>query len=159
MDINVRKSNIWDIDDIIKLWYELQLFLKNKIQGLNDIILPQDFSQKKKHYNIIFNSEKYNVFVMECNNKLVGFMEVSINNKDFDFSIDDYEYIAYFYVKSDFRDLSSISKLYKIKKNWIKANNLKYICSDVDGENTASIQLQQKFWGWEPFKIRMAKRL
>lgn len=159
MNIEVREATKSDIDNIIQLWYELQLFLSKKIKGISDIILPEDLNSKKEHYNIVFNSDKYNVFVMECDNKLVGFMEVGINDKDFEFSIDKYGYIAYFYVKDKFRVLSSSIKLYIMGENWIREKGIKYICSDVDGENMESAKLQQRYFGLHMFKIRMAKKL
>lgn len=49
--------------------------------------------------------------------------------------------------------------LYQVGEKWLIKNNIKYICSDVNGENTLSQKLQENLFSLKPFKIRMAKNI
>ena len=159
MNIIVREANINDIDEIINLWVDLETYLSETLTDLNPITIPNDLNKRRSHYEYIFNSDEYNVFVMEESNNLVGFIELAINDKDFNFEIDKYGYIAYFYVKPQYREVKHTAKLFTIGEEWVKSKGIEYLCSDVDGENYNSFKVQEKFFKLKPYKIRMAKKI
>lgn len=155
----IREANKEDIDEVIGLWKDLETYLSSKLTDLNPIVIPNDLSSKRKHYEYILTSDCYNVFVMEANNELIGFIELAINDKDFDFEIDKYGYIAYFYVKPSYRNTKDSCRLFSAGEDWVKSKGIKYLCSDIDGENITSYKVQKQFFKLKPYKIRMAKEI
>lgn len=146
-----------DINDVICLWNEFTEILGDMDEKYVDKELDDD--QKNRHCEFVLKSENCKVFVMEESEKVVGFVEVCINEKDFDFHLDRYGYVAYYYVKPSYREAQMMFRLYKAAEEWVIEKGVHYICSDVDGKNEVSKKVQERLLGLEPFKIRMMKEL
>ncbi|KEI12496.1 hypothetical protein Z959_04150 [Clostridium novyi B str. ATCC 27606] len=160
MNYIIREANKNDIQEIINLWYELTLFLNSQRDSeFKQELFDLKKESRKVHYDYVFNSDKHNVFLLEVDDEIVGFIELCINSKDFNFHLDTYGYIAYFYVKQGYRIANIMCNLYQVGEKWLIKNNIKYICSDVNGENTLSQKLQENLFSLKPFKIRMAKNI
>lgn len=160
MNYIIREATKKDTDEIINLWYELSSFLNNQRNvEFKQEITPAKKDMRKTHYDYVFNSNNNNVFLAEVDNEIVGFIEVCINDKDANFYIDKYGYIAYFYVKSSYRIPDLMFKLYNIAEKWVVDNEIHYICSDVNGENHISRELQEKIFLLKPYQTRMAKKI
>lgn len=144
--------------DIIDLWGELAEFVETNMYGSEKSNINK--KAREAHYDIVFDSEDHNVFVLLNDQSIIeGFVEVCVNEPDFSFHLDRYGYIAYFYVRKDYRNPRIMTELYKMSEDWLISRGVKYICSDVDGGNYISLKYQEKFLGMKPFKIRLSKKV
>lgn len=162
MDYRIRRAKLDDIHDIIELYKKLSDCMIELQQKYMD--MPQeDFGyyneDNLKYFQNVLVSNSDVIFVAEIKEEVVGFIQASIHEKDFDFHLEQYCYIPYYYVEELYRNYSLNLKLYKEAERWALEKKLRYICSDVDGGNEISLNLQKKFCGMKPFKIRLMKKL
>lgn len=159
MEFVIRCAEKMDIYSIIEMCLELTVAVEK--MGIEYVIndSPDSKAQKEKHYKSAIDSEIHKIVVVEHDKELVGFVEACINEKDFNFCIDKYVYIAYYYIKPGYRDIQMMIRLYNVIQDWARDIGINYICSDVDGVNETSYKLQRKFFGMKSFKIRMFKSI
>lgn len=162
MEYKIRKANINDLDGIIQLYRKLSICMTELQRKFMD--LPkEDFGycneENENYFREVLVSSNNAIFVAEVKCAVVGFIQTCINEKDFDFHLDKYCYIPYYYVEEAYRNFSLNIDLYKEVEKWAHEKKLRYICSDVDGGNNISLMIQEKFCGMRPFKIRLMKQL
>ena len=162
MDYNVRKADLNDIDRIVKLYEKLSVCMaeiQQKYMNISKEDLGYCDIDKRNYFCDVLVSSDNGIFVVEVKGEVVGFIQTCINEKDFDFHLDKYCYIPYYYVEESYRNYSLNLDLYVEAEKWAREKKLQYICSDVDGGNDISLMMQKKFCGMKPFKIRLMKQL
>ena len=162
MNYIIRRAKPEDLDEIIILYEKLSnnmAELQQKFINIPKKNLDYCNENKKNYFRTILNSNNNAIFVAQVENQNAGFIQTSINEKDFDFYLDKYCYIPYYYVEKIYRNFSLNINLYKEAEKWAYEKKLQYICSDVDGGNDTSLTIQEKFCGMKPFKIRLMKQL
>lgn len=160
----IREAKPDDINDIIELFDMLTLsMLEMQQQYMNisaeEIGYINERKVNEKYFESVITNERNGIFVAESDDKLVGFIQTCINEKDSEFHIEQYCYIPYYYVKKEYRNFSLDYDLYKEAEDWARKKRLRYLCSDVDGGNEISFMMQKKFCGMKPFKIRLMKEI
>lgn len=162
MEYIIRKMNSKDINLISKLYNKLEEKMKSlqkEYMNLKRNITYEKNIDIKKYFLEIINVDDRIVFIVEIEKKIVGFMEACLNEKDCEFYLDNYCYIAYYYIEKEYRNFAIDIELYQKAELWAISKGIKYICSDVDGGNDVSMKVQKKFCGMKPFKTRLVKKI
>ncbi len=147
----IRKSNENDIISINKLFAELIKFESRFSNNITSNI------QIEGDYNYIFNDDKSILFVVELDNKIIGFIyayekeldEVFINKEVF---------IEAIFILEKYRNKGIGKLLMKELEKWCYAKNIKYIDIDVMKNNKEALSLYGKI-GYKEVKIGLRKEL
>ena len=92
-----------------------------------------------------FDSELgWNIFVAENKGEIIGFAEVSLREKLDNFSEGSIGYLEGWFVSSIFRKKGIGKSLVTNSENWAKENNCIYMASDVEFDNSISLEAHQK---------------
>lgn len=162
MDYAIKKASVNNLDEIIVLYKKLSDCMTKMQQDYMELS-ERDFGyfneENRKYFERVLESEDDAIFLAIVNEKVVGFIHACKRDKDFDFDLEQYCYIPYYYVDETHRNYSLNLNLYTEAEKWAKEKGLRYICSDVDGGNELSLKLQVKFCGMKPYKIRLAKEI
>lgn len=162
MDYKIRKASPNDVDKITALYKKLcdcMTELQQQYLDLPNEDLGYHNEEKRDYFRAIIDSSDSIVILVEVQEEVVGFIQATINEKDFDFHLDQYCYIPYYYVEEPYRNFKLLMDIYREAEKWAQDKEIDYICSDVDGGNDISLKVQEKIIGMKPFKIRLMKQL
>lgn len=164
MRYKIREAKSNDIDSVLELYNKLSLsMIEMQREYMNcseeELGYNNSNSTNREYFSDVLQSENNGIFMVEVDEVPVGFIQTCINEKDFDFHIDRYCYIPYYYIEKKYRNFWFDYELYKVAETWAQKKGLKYICSDVDGGNEVSLMMQKKFCGMKTFKIRLVKEI
>lgn len=98
------------------------------------------------------------LLVAEVENRVVGYVETWITNRDFYFVAGDYAYINGIYVKDDYRVAQISLTLYRKAEEWVKKQNVNYLVADVSAYNER-VAKGLHFYGFKTYKTRLVKPL
>jgi hypothetical protein len=156
----IRKANYADLDSVLELWVELFEAVHEIHEVYADNLTEKAKEERKDYYRQVLISDNDIVLLAEIAGNVVGFVEACLNDKDFSFHLEEYVYIPYYYVKKEYRkNIKMMLNMFKEVERWTKANGRRYLCSDVDGKNSNSLRLQEKFFSMKVFKSRLFKEI
>jgi len=160
MEYIIRKASSEDLDSVLELWVELFEAVHKMHEIYADNLTEEAKEERKKYYQQVLISDSAIVLLAEIDSNVVGFVEACLNDKDFNFHLEEYVYIPYYYVKLEYRrNIKMMINMFREVEKWTKENGRRYLCSDVDGKNLNSLRLQEKFFTMEIFKSRLFKEV
>ncbi|WP_207644713.1 GNAT family N-acetyltransferase [Caloranaerobacter ferrireducens] len=149
----IRKASIEDVDSIVDLWKKLSVDQLSKDPYYKGKI---DFGDEKTTFLNAIKNPKCCIFVAESENKVIGFIEIWLKEKDFYFFIDDYAYILHCFVEEEFRNYKLTRRLFLAAENWAKENDAKYLQADVFQHNSRVIE-GLRYLGLLSYRTRLVK--
>ncbi len=160
MDFIIREAVLDDLDAIIKLWYEL---MKDQMGKDPYYEGPLEFTGGQQQFTNALQNPNCGIFVAEADNKIVGFIEIWLKNKDFYFFVDDYAYILHFMITEEIRRDRRIyavnHQLYKAAEAWAESKGSKYLAADVFAHNEVVQKLLMNRANMDLYRMRLVKKL
>lgn len=155
MKLSIRKAVETDIDDLVRLWEDLN---EDQISGDPYYQGALEFSGGQDQYKHALSNDKCAVFVGEVEGEIIGYIEVWIHEPDFYFYAAKYGYILHFFVKEGYRNATSAYKFYMAAQNYAEEVGVRYLTADVFEHNQRVIKLLE-FVGLKPYRYRLVKDL
>ena len=138
--MEIRKATEKDIDDMVKLWYEMHVF-NEKYDDRYYALKPKEeaIKLKKEVYSKLIKDPKYIMLVMDLDGKIIGYVYVEIIQRDPTFEIEQIAQINEVSVTKEFQEKGFFSSAYiqimKILKN--HDIPIKLLMAEMDLENPA----------------------
>lgn len=160
MEYIIRKACIDDLESVLQLWIELFEAVHEIHEIYADNLSEESRERRKEYYRQVLTSNSDIVLLAIIDSKVVGYVEACLSDKDFNFHLEEYVYIPYYYVKKEYRkNIKMMISMFLEVEKWTKANGRRYLCSDVDGKNHNSFRLQEKIFSMQVFKTRLFKEI
>jgi (aminoalkyl)phosphonate N-acetyltransferase len=148
----VRKSELNKVIEMKIKLYQHSRNLENKDIDRKEI--PRIIKAVRASYS----SFKNRIFVCEIDQKIIGFISISVNFYRFGFKIKFIGSIGDFFIYEKYRGRGIGSKLKKIAFRWFKKWNCSSVSLKVHPKNI-STQMIYENWGFIRGNLEMVKRL
>jgi len=159
--MEIRKAILEDVKDIVSLGIE---FMKENNNLKTKEVSKADKSNKESN-NLFRKFVKENiksknglVLVAEYNSKIIGFMQVHIQDNIKGYKVKKIGHIDDLFVKKKFRKNKVSTLLKDTAIHWFKSKNLKYITLQTEMRNNNAHKIYIK-WGFFEHHLTMFKKL
>lgn len=157
MEITVRKTRLFDAEDLARLYIEFWkphkksdplLEFKEKLTLKNQITAARKDIKKRNNH----------IFVAVKDNKVIGFIEFFIKKNDKVFKIKEYGYLNSATILKKYRIKGIAKKLYLAAANFLKDSGIKYVKTNVYISSKLALKAWQKV-GFKTQSSIMIKRI
>jgi len=156
-DFIIRKANIKDLEDILRLNY--QLFQREYKKFDKSLDLNWTYSKKgKKCFKERIAKRDGFVEVVENKNKIIGYLCGGISERLFYRKKAKYAELESILIESKFRGKSLGTKLTKDFIDWCKRNKVDYVSVNAFAKNELSLNLYRKF-GFKDYNLSLEMKL
>lgn len=151
-DILIRKANIRDLDDILRL--NLDLFRKEHKEYDKSLNLEWTYNDGKKYFKDRIVKKNGFVKVAETNGKIIGYLCGGISERKFYREKAKYAELENMLINSMFRGKGIGTKLVKDSVNWCKENKVSYISVTASAQNKQVIDFYRKL-GFKDYNLTL----
>ena len=158
--IKIRKAKLKDINSIVTLEKKLidhsDKIIKNSYpENLKDFYFNKSRDEiAKKFIKNAIHSKNGLVIIAENNEKILGYLLITIRNNFSFFNLKKYGKLQTIYVKDEYRKMGISSKLMDEAIKWCIERGIKRISLDVLPNNFNAINIYKK-WGFSPYLLEM----
>lgn len=160
----IRKAILKDAPAVMELWKEFMKYHDELIIKKDKRFIPQ-FVKKKESPELFrkfveknIRSKNGEIYVVEVDDKLVGYSLIYIKDNIPVFEIEKLGCISDLYVKKEYRMKGISSKLKDETIKWFKKKGIKDLCLTIYPLNEHAYSIYKK-WGFFDFHLEMRKRL
>jgi RimJ/RimL family protein N-acetyltransferase len=158
-DYLIREADLQDLEAITALWRQLSYDQLSKDEYYTGDF---DFEGNEETIQNALDSRECAIFVAVVDQRIVGYAEVWLYNKDFHFFIADYAYVLHFFVEPAVRRQRSIwslvYRLYDACERWATARGRKYLVADAFAHNQRIMRIMERL-GLKNYRSRFVKPL
>ncbi len=140
--MKIRKGTKKDYKELAKLWLEFEKYQdslwnkeKKKLSSVFEETKKNVLELLEKETLKLLNSKESAYFLAEKDNKIIGYLSISIKNNFEIHQLEKFGRLHYAFVKEEYRNQGIFTKLLKEVKKWFKEKKIKYWTLSVSSAN------------------------